>query len=117
VGFAKVFTETGSPSFWLDSAENAAHTGLGLASLAAVFVPGLNTALAPRYRTLVGVVAVIALFFGAYGFLLPAGSSAHPNTFGAANLESPADNLLHLVIGSVAMAAFSLKPRGGTMAG
>ena len=105
VGYAGVFTETGSPTFWLDGWENLAHTGLGLASLAAVFVPGINVALAPYYRWIVGVVALIALFFGIYGFLLPAGSSANPNPFGAANLESPADNVLHLVVGLVALAA------------
>ena len=82
MGYANVFTEAGSPTFWLDGAENVAHTGLGLVALAAVFVPGLNTALAPHYRSVVGLLAVIALFFGAYGFLLPAGSSADPNTFG-----------------------------------
>ena len=105
VGYANVFTETGSPSFWLDGAENVAHTGLGLVALGAVFVPGFNHALAPHYRTIVGLLGVIALFFGFYGFLLPAGSSADPNAFGVANLENPADNLLHLVIGVVALAS------------
>lgn len=114
LGYASVFTESGSPSFWLDGTENAAHTGLGLVALAAVFVPGLNTALTPHYRTIVGLIAVITLFFGVYGFLLPPGSSADPNTFGVANLESPADNLLHLVFGIVAVAAIYLKPHGAT---
>lgn len=117
LGYANVFTETGSPSFWLDGGENIAHTGLGLVALAAVFVPGLNHALAPHYRTIVGLLAVIALFFGIYGFLLPAGSSAHPNTFGVANLESPADNLLHLVVGVTALAAVYLKSTNERTAG
>ena len=116
MGYANVFTEAGSPSFWLDGPENIAHTGLGLLALAAVFVPGLNTVLAPHYRTIVGLVAVIALFFGAYGFLLPTGSSADPNTFGIANLESPSENLLHLVVGIVAVAAIYVKPREETSA-
>lgn len=110
VGYANVFTEAGSPTFWLDGSENPVHLGVGLAALAAVFVPGLRTALAPHYRLIVGLVAVIALFFGIYGFVLPAGSGAHPNAFGVANLESPADNLLHLVIGIVAVAAMYVKP-------
>ena len=109
VGYLNVFSESGSPAFWLDNGENVAHTFLGVVALAAVFVPGLNTALAPYYRTIVGLVGVIALFFAVYGFLQPAGSSADPNTFGVANLENPADNLLHLVVGIAAFAAVYLK--------
>jgi hypothetical protein len=117
VGYANVFTEAGSPSFWLDGTENLAHTGVGLVALAAVFVPGINAALTPYYRVIVGLVAVMALFFGIYGFLVPAGSSVHPNTFGVANLESPSENLLHLVIGIAAAVAFFVKSRGETTAG
>src|SRR5688572_6724254 len=73
--------------FWLDSSENIAHLALGLVALAAVYVPGLNDALAPYYKWIVVLVGVIALFFGVYGFLVPAGSPAQPNTFGLANLE------------------------------
>jgi hypothetical protein len=92
--------------FWLDSSENIAHTVLGIVALAAVFVPGLNVALAPYYRWIVILVGVIALFFGVYGFLLAPGSPASPNTFGLANLEL-GDNLLHLVIAAWAfLAAF-----------
>jgi hypothetical protein len=90
--------------FWLDTSENIAHTVLGIVALAAVFVPGLNDALAPYYRWLVILVGVIALFFGVYGFLLPAGSAAAPNTFGLANLEL-GDNLLHLVVAAWAFVA------------
>jgi hypothetical protein len=110
VGYANVFTEAGSPTFWLDGKENLAHTSLGIAALAAVFVPGLNRVLVPHYRVIVGLIAVLALFFAAYGFLQPPGSSAHPNTFGVANLENPADNLLHLVVGIVALAAMYMRP-------
>jgi hypothetical protein len=110
VGYLNVFTESGTPDFWLDGGENLAHTVLGVVALAAVFVPGLNTALAPYYRAIVGLVAVIALFFAAYGFLQPAGTGADPNTFGVSNLENPSDNLLHLVVGIVALAAIWMKP-------
>ena len=75
VGYAGVFTERESPAFWLDGAENLAHSALGLLALAAVFVPGLNTILAPHYRALVGLYAVIALFFTIFGFLQPPGLS------------------------------------------
>ena len=96
--------------FWLDSSENIAHVVLGLVALAAVFVPGLKDSLAPYYRWLVILVGVIALFFGVYGFLLPAGGPAGsvpgPNTFGLANLEL-GDNLLHLIVAAWAfLAAF-----------
>jgi hypothetical protein len=110
VGYLNVFTESGTPDFWLDGGENLAHTVLGVVALAAVFVPGLNTALAPYYRAIVGLVALIALFFAAYGFLQPAGTGADPNTFGVSNLENPSDNLLHLVVGIVALAAIWMKP-------
>jgi hypothetical protein len=110
VGYLNVFTESGTPDFWLDGGENLAHTVLGVVALAAVFVPGLNTALAPYYRAIVGLVAIIALFFAAYGFLQPAGTGADPNTFGVSNLENPSDNLLHLVVGIVALAAIWMKP-------
>lgn len=110
VGYLNVFTESATPDFWLDNGENLAHTFLGVVALAAVFVPGLNTALAPYYRVIVGLVGVLALFFAVYGFLQPAGSGADPNTFGVANLENPADNLLHLVVGIAAIAAVYLKP-------
>ncbi len=109
VGYLNVFTESGTPDFWLDNGENVAHTFLGVVALAAVFVPGLNTALAPYYRAIVGLVGVIALFFAVYGFLQPAGSEMHPNTFGISNLENPADNLLHLVVAIAAFAAVYMK--------
>lgn len=90
--------------FWLDNYENGAHILLGVVALAAVFVPGLNTALEPYYRWIVILVGVIALFFGVYGFLV--GNAAVPNTFGLANLEL-GDNLLHLVVAAWAfLAAF-----------
>lgn len=96
--------------FWLDNSENYAHLALGVVALAAVYVPGLNTALAPYYRWIVILVGLIALFFGVYGFILPAGSPAAPNTFGLANLEL-GDNLLHLVVAAWAFAAAFWAPR------
>jgi hypothetical protein len=108
VGYLGVFSTEGS-FFWLDSGENVAHVFLGVVALAAVYVPGLNSALSPYYKPIVILVGVIALFFGIYGFLV-AGSDI-PNTFGVANLESPADNLLHLVVGAWALwAALRAQP-------
>jgi uncharacterized membrane protein HdeD (DUF308 family) len=115
VGYLNVFTESSTPWFWLDSGENLAHTVLGIVALAAVFVPGLNTALAPYYRWIVILVGLIALFFAVYGFLQA--GAPEPNTFGVANLENPSDNLLHLVVGVVALAAAWAPSREPGMSG
>ena len=64
-----VQNKTSTPAFWLDAGENWAHTGLGIIALAAVFVPGLNSALAPYYRWIVILVGIVALFFAVYGFV------------------------------------------------
>ena len=85
-------------SWYLTTGENVAHLVLGGVALAAVFVPGLTSALAPYYKYIVLLVGVVALFFGLYGFLV---ASVPPlNTFGLANLENPYDNILHLVVGA-----------------
>lgn len=103
IGFTGILSEQSSPQFYLDTGENVAHVVLGLVALAAVYVPGLNDALRPYHRPIVGLVGLIALFFGVYGFVV-AGNAA-PNTFGISNLESPLDNLLHLVVAAWALAA------------
>jgi len=102
VGYLGIFTKAAFPAFWLDNGENVAHVGLGLIALAAVYVPGLNSALAPYYRWIVLLVGVIALFFGLYGFVVA--GAAEPNTFGLANLEF-LDNILHLVVAAWAFAS------------
>lgn len=102
VGFLGIFTMS---SFYLTSGENFAHVGLGLVALAAVYVPGLKEMLEPYYRWIVILVGLIALFFGVYGFILPAGNPPTTlNTFGLANLEI-VDNLIHLVVAAWAFAA------------
>lgn len=109
VGFLGIFTLN---VFYLTGGENVAHVVLGLVAMAAVFVPGLNDALAPYYRWLVILVGVIALFFGVYGFLVgPGNPPATLNTFGLANLEI-VDNLVHLVVAAWAfLAAYWLPQR------
>lgn len=104
VGFLNIFT---SSAFYLTGGENIAHVALGLVALAAVYVPGLKDTLEPYYRWLVILVGVIALFFGVYGFIIPAGNPPTVlNTFGLANLEI-VDNLIHLVVAGWAfLAAF-----------
>lgn len=115
VGYLNVFKESSTPWFWLDGGENLAHTVLGVVALAAIFVPGLNSALAPYYRAIVILVGLIALFFAVYGFLQA--GAAQPNTFGLSNLENPSDNLLHLVVGVVALAAAWMPSRDTAMSG
>jgi hypothetical protein len=103
IGFLGVFSKEAVPAFWLDTGENVAHTALGIIALAIVFVPGLNTAFAPYYRWIVILLGIVALFFAFYGFAV--GGGAEPNTFGISNLESPSDDILHLVVGVWALYA------------
>ena len=110
VGFAGLFSTKGS-FFWLDNGENVAHTGLGIIAIAASFL--LKDAQMQKW--LVAAVGVIALFFTIYGFAV-AGDASGANAFGLANLESPADDILHLVVGVWALAA-AFRPMGmGAMA-
>ena len=104
VGYLGVFSDTKS-AFYLDTGENVAHTVLGIVAIAAAYL--LKDASLQRW--LVIVVGVVALFFGVYGFIV-AGNTP-PNTFGISNLESPADDILHLVVGIWALAA-AFMPRG-----
>ena len=110
IGFFALNSATSSPAFWLDNGENFAHLGLGIIALAIVFVPGLNTMFEPYYRWIVILLGIVALFFGIYGFVV-AGDASGVNTFGLANLESPADNILHLVVAAWALYA-AWRPAG-----
>ncbi len=92
--------------FNLDAGENLAHAVLGIVALGfGFFVKDQDIK-----RWLVVIVGVVALIFGAWGFFLADGvfmanHFAHPNFYGLANLENPADNLLHLVVGVVGLLA------------
>jgi hypothetical protein len=109
VGFF-TFNDSSQTAFWLDSGENWAHLGLGVIALAIVFVPGLNTMFAPYYRWIVILLGVVALFFAVYGVVV-AGDTSGKNTFGLANLETPVDDVIHLVVGVWALyAAWREKP-------
>ncbi len=99
VGLLPVFTKANTPWFYLDTGENVAHIVLGVVAIAAAYL--LTDAAMQKW--LVAVVGVVALFFGVYGFVVA--GQPDPNTFGLANLESPADNILHLVVGAWALYA------------
>ena len=107
VGYIGIFNTISF--FNLDAGENAAHTVLGIVALAfGFFVKDQNV-----NNWLVVIVGVVGLITGVSGFFLATGDFmgghfAHPNFFGLANLENPADNLLHLVVGIVALLAVFL---------
>lgn len=79
--------------FWLDSAENWAHLVLGVAAIAAVYALPASV-----HGPLTLAVGVLGLLVGLYGFM-------SPNLLGA-NLENPADNILHLAVGAWAVFAW-----------
>jgi hypothetical protein len=91
--------------FSLDAGENFAHVVLGVVGLGAGF--GLKDT--RIHRGLTAVVGITALIVGLLGWFLPSGGAlasgafAKPNFFGLANLESPADNLLHLFVAAWAI--------------
>ena len=103
VGFVGILNNV--DFFSLDAGENIAHSVLGIVGLAAGF--GIKDARV--HRGLTAVVGITALVFGLLGWLLPSGGAlsngafAKPNFFGLANLESPADNLLHLFVAAWAI--------------
>lgn len=77
-------------TLYFDSAENYAHTILGIVAIAAAYVLTAST-----QRTLVGIVGIVALFFGIWGFVVS--GRAAPNFYGVTNLEF-LDNIVHLVV-------------------
>lgn len=90
--------------FNLDAGENLAHTVLGIVGLAVAL--GIKDTRVHKW--LVIVLAVTGFAVGIWGLFLPTGSFAKGNVFGVANLENPADNLLHIVVGIWAILAVVL---------
>jgi hypothetical protein len=85
------------------SAENWAHTVLGVVALVLAPLP-----LGELKRWIVVIVGLVALFFGVAGFMVS--GNAVPNFYGVAQLDNPVDNILHLVVGLWALyAAFNKK--------
>lgn len=83
-------------TLYFDSAENWAHTVLGIVAIVASYALG-----ASAQRTLVGVVGVVALFFGVWGFFRP--------TFDGAHLEF-LDNIIHLAVAAWAYLSMRGRP-------
>lgn len=80
--------------WWFDDAENWAHLVLGIAGLAiALAIPMLQTPVTI-------VVGLLGLLVGVWGFAMP--------NFLGANLENPADNILHLAVGAWALLSWKM---------
>lgn len=106
LGFVGVIGPTAESSlfgefWWFDNPENIAHTVLGIAALAASFV--LNDQM---QKYLVMAVGALGIVVGLYNFMSP--------MLLGANLETPADLVLHLVVG--AWALYAAMKGGATMA-
>lgn len=95
-------------AWWFSNGENVAHTVLGVVALLAAFL--LKDA--GMQKNLVMLVGVLALVFTVWGVFL---SGNDFNFFGVANLESPMDTILHLVVTVWAFWAATGKKMLGTM--
>lgn len=103
LGFVGVIGPTAEGSifgsaWWFDPPENWAHLVLGIVALIAAYALG-----ASLQRPLVMALGVVGVLVGLYSLL---GYSA----FLGANLENPADSLLHIVVGAWALWASWKKP-------
>ena len=107
VGFFNIIGPTPDASifganWYFDNGENWAHLLLGVIGIVAAFI------LSDMYqKQLVLVLGVVGVLVGIYSIFSP--------VFLGANLENPADTLLHLVVGGWALFA-ALSKRGAMMA-
>lgn len=96
LGFAGVIGPTGDDSlfgsaWWFDNGENWAHLVLGIVGVIASYaLPGSGQ------KTLAMILGVVGLLIGLYSLF------GYNDLLGA-NLENPADSLLHLVVGGWAL--------------
>lgn len=89
-------------SWWFDNGENWAHLILGVVALIAAFAFPMTV-----QKPLVIILGIIGVLIGLYSLFSPG------NFFGA-NLENPADTILHVVVGAWALWAGMAK-RGESM--
>lgn len=112
LGFAKVIGPTPEDSifnkigldWWFDNPENWAHLVLGIVALIAAFALP-----AAAQRPLVMILGVVGVLVGLYSWF-------YDTNFYGANLENPADTVLHLAVGVWALLA-SWKKEQGMMTG
>lgn len=89
--------------WYFDNAENMAHLVLGVVAILAAYLVGAGV-----QKTLVIIVGVIGVLVGLY-------SLVGPSMLWGANLENPADTILHLVVGAWALwAGFRSAPESST---
>ncbi len=86
-------------TWWFDNGENWAHLILGVVALVAAF-----TFPAGAQKPLVMLVGLLAIFFAIY--------NAFSTKFLGANLESPADLILHAVVGIWALGSSMMGKKG-----
>jgi hypothetical protein len=116
VGYLGVFNSF--EFFSLDAGENIAHTVLGVVGIGV----GLGMKNAGLHRLLTIVLFATAILFALWGLILPSGGAlsngafANPNFYGLANLENPADTLLHVVVAAWAGLALWMERRAPAIA-
>jgi hypothetical protein len=103
LGFFSVIGPTPADSifgdaWYFDNGENWAHLILGVVGLIAAF-----TLSASMQKTLVMLLGIIGVLVGIY--------SIFSQSFLGANLENPADTILHLAVGAWALYASMRKPK------
>ena len=107
LGFVGIIGPTAEQSifgsaWWFDNGENWAHLILGVVGLAAAYVLSVS-----RQKTLVMILGVVGVLVGLWSLVVS-------ESFLGANLENPADSLLHLVVGAWALWA-SMKKQHASM--
>ncbi len=104
LGFVGVIGPTSDSLFgeawWFDNGENWAHLLLGVVGIIASF-------LFPA-----GAQKILVLILGVVGVLIGLYSLVNPGNFLGANLENPADTLLHILVGAWALWAALRKGDG-----
>ncbi len=98
LGFAGVIGPSPDKSvfggnWWFDNGENWAHLVIGVAGLLAVFTLPANL-----QKLLVIVLGIVGILVGLWSLVLS-------TNFLGANLENPADTILHLAVGAWALLA------------
>ena len=98
LGFVKVIGPTAEQSlfgewWWFDNAENWAHLVLGIIALVLAYITGASI-----QRPVVMILGVVGVLVGLYSLF------GYYNLLGA-NLENPADSVLHIIVGAWALLA------------
>lgn len=81
------------PNWWFDNGENWAHLVLGVVGIISSFALS-----GEMQRLLVKVLGIVGVLVGLYSLVIG-------TNFLGANLENPADTLLHLAVGAWALLA------------